>query len=364
MADMSVIYRALKLKALRLSICLSVLLFSSGMPGLNYFTVKQTPVYAQDHKLAGRKNFSLYRTGHGKSDITFSRIDPVGDKCVMVYGTLSLGGHDFLIKDCGGPTWDKKWEGSIGYINRMFFQDEVSGWFVVSGALVRVKDSGNGFDLRIVRDNPGERISDVFFINEKTGWLCGANGTIYKTEDGGMTWEKKESGTDIYLKEIKFLNAREGWVWGSEFRNGQVISITSLTRDGGNSWISLNSVGSELSPVFFTSLNHGCGIDDDGVIVCTKDGQRWQADYLYKKNNKNAIFLLNERKGWIVGDCILHTENGGETWKKQLQQQPKPRHFFEQVVFINERFGWARSLTEICAQWMGEERGRMSRILG
>lgn len=59
-----------------------------------------------------------------KSDITFSRIDPVGNRCVMIYGSLSLGGDDFLIQDCGGSTWEKKGAISIGYINRMFFQNQ------------------------------------------------------------------------------------------------------------------------------------------------------------------------------------------------------------------------------------------------
>lgn len=32
-----------------------------------------------------------------------------------------------------------------------------------------------------------ENLSDVFFIDENTGWACGWNGIIIKTTNGGFT---------------------------------------------------------------------------------------------------------------------------------------------------------------------------------
>src|SRR5215217_2892558 len=78
-----------------------------------------------------------------RSELTFSRIDPIGHKCVMVYGSLSFGGTDFLIRDCGGAATVKT-NLSIGYVDKMVFADEGSAWFVVRGKLVKVRITDEG----------------------------------------------------------------------------------------------------------------------------------------------------------------------------------------------------------------------------
>jgi photosystem II stability/assembly factor-like uncharacterized protein len=268
----------------------------------------------------------------------------------MVYGSLSFGGDDFLIQDCGNPVWEKQRIISLGYIDRMFFQNETTGWFVVSGALIRVKEDEAGFNVKIVRNNQGERLRDTFFIDERLGWIAGTGGSIYKTEDGGASWKRKESGTDNDLQEIRFLNARNGWASGRESRGGKSVSVTLLTSDGGDSWASLNEEkGIDLFPVFFTSLNHGCGIDDDNGIVCTQDGDKWRVVYSGegKRKSKTSIFFLNEKKGWVAGDRIWHTEDGGETWKQQLALPATTSLVFERILFVNESLGWAQTLDQV-----------------
>jgi photosystem II stability/assembly factor-like uncharacterized protein len=280
----------------------------------------------------------------------------MANKCVMVYGSL-FGADDFLIQDCGTTSLKWKWTGSLGYVHRMFFQNSMSGWFVVSGALLKVKGDGAGFDATVIRDDKAERINDVFFINEQLGWMCGAGGAIYKTVDAGVTWKRQVVPTDIELKEIKFLNSKEGWVSGSEYRNGRV-GVTLVTRDGGDHWVSLNiEKNLDLSPIFFTDLKHGCGIDDNEAIVCTNDGNTWKAVYSDKgkRKVKSAIFFLNEKQGWVAGDCIWRTVDGGQTWEQQLVLPENDPLNFERVVFVNENLGWAQTLDSV---WRTSDGGK------
>ena len=71
--------------------------------------------------------------------ITFSTMDAMGDRCAMIYGGPSLGTNGFLIQDCGGSYWAKRWNYSNGYIKRMSFVDDRTGWFVVGSGLLRVE---------------------------------------------------------------------------------------------------------------------------------------------------------------------------------------------------------------------------------
>ena len=50
------------------------------------------------------------------------------------------------------------------------------------------------------------------FINENIGWVGGENGSIFKTENGGQTWEQQFDGEDeLYLYTIIFQNENIGW---------------------------------------------------------------------------------------------------------------------------------------------------------
>lgn len=286
-----------------------------------------------------------------RSEITFSRIDPIGRKCVMVYGSLSFGGSDFLIRDCGGAA-NVKTKLSIGYIDKMIFADEESAWFVVRGTLVKVRitDEGKAFQFAVADGMPDVQINDGFFINKQCGWLSGTGGTILKTKDGGTPWERQQSGTDIDLKEIKFFNAQDGWVRGSGYKDGRTVSVALITRDGGNSWISLDhAIGMELAPIYLTSLSHGCGIDDDSAIVCSNNLNAWRVSYSDKgtRATKSAMFFLNPKLGWVVGDSIWSTADGGNAWTTQLELPSGTSFPFEQVVFVDEKLGWARALTDV-----------------
>lgn len=286
-----------------------------------------------------------------REQLTFSRLDPIGDKCVMVYGNLSFGGSDFLIRDCGGAATVKT-KISIGYIDKMIFADEGSGWFVVRGQLVKVRitDDGRAFHLTVATGIPDVPIKDGIFIDKQFGWLCGAEGTILKTKDGGTTWERQQSSTDVALKEIKFFNSQEGWVRGSGYKDGRTVSVALITRDGGNSWVSLDqAIGVELSPIYLTGLSHGCGIDDNSAIVCTNNLSEWRVTYSDKDTRaaKSAMFFLTTKLGWVVGDSIWHTDDGGTTWATQLSLPSGTSFPFEHVVFVNEQLGWARTLTEV-----------------
>lgn len=280
---------------------------------------------------------------------TFSTMDAIGERCAMIYGGPSLGVNGFLIQDCGGSYWTKRWNYSNGYIKRMSFVNDRTGWFVVGRGLLKVEKVGEGLQATVVRNESDENIESVFFVNEQYGWICGDKGMIQKTEDGGTTWKPQETGTDLNLKEVRFINALEGWATGGEYRGERFQGVLLTTKDGGEKWSFVEAKeAKDLSPVFFTSPRHGCGIDDNNAIRCTNDGERWLVTYSDKgkRRAKRNIFFLNEKQGWIVGDGIWRTNDGGETWQEQFSLHDQS-YGFERVVFLNDRLGWAQKLDAV-----------------
>jgi photosystem II stability/assembly factor-like uncharacterized protein len=57
--------------------------------------------------------------------------------------------------------------------------------------------------------------SDIYFINNNTGYAAGEGFTIFKTEDGGESWENLNSGINYEPYTgggtLFFTDSQNGW---------------------------------------------------------------------------------------------------------------------------------------------------------
>ena len=104
-----------------------------------------------------------------------------------------------------------------------------SGWDSetgCSGRLVHTTDGGQtwekmAYETKWDPDTPPEclaafaSLTSMTFIDESHGWVCGYNGEVMYTTDGGRTWIHQKTGTHQILWSIAFVNADSGWIVGS-----------------------------------------------------------------------------------------------------------------------------------------------------
>merc|ERR1712096_299572 len=69
----------------------------------------------------------------------------------------------------------------------------------------------------------------VRFISPTMGWVCGDNGTVLKTTDGGKTWNKTNTSTFTVLGAITFVDETHGWAGGDG-------GFVTHTNNGGRTW--------------------------------------------------------------------------------------------------------------------------------
>jgi photosystem II stability/assembly factor-like uncharacterized protein len=328
-------------KLSNLVLVIAMIFFSIGFKGT------ALGQHNNDRKIVGGAIVRPSRSEDVGALISFSTLDQVRNKCVMVYGGPSLRSDRFLIEDCGDNSWSKKWNYENGFIKRMSFPTERTGWFVIGGGLAKVERIDGSLEATISKNNE-VGIESVFFVNEQYGWICGDKGMIEKTEDGGVTWKQQVTPTDLRINKIHFINSLEGWATGGERRGEELRSILLRTSDGGTKWSVIDEEeAKDLSPVFFTSPHHGCGINDDNSIVCTQDGRKWAVTFADKEaKRKRDIFFLSDKEGWVAGDSIWHTTDGGETWQMQFSP-PDQSQYFERVLFLNKHLGWAQRLDSV-----------------
>src|SRR5690349_10498153 len=82
------------------------------------------------------------------------------------------------------------------------------------------EDSGNGPRRAPPRwvevDHvPQGWLTDVFFLNESTGWILSAEGAVSATSDGGRTWAPvRGPAQGEYCRGVWFLDSRRGFIVG------------------------------------------------------------------------------------------------------------------------------------------------------
>jgi photosystem II stability/assembly factor-like uncharacterized protein len=238
-------------------------------------------------------------TDHSINDVYFVSKDA---------GFVLAGGSIFGTDDAG-QTWreSKKFSpsefaDSAPELYSLRFNGKKRGWVVgsvsrgdtiVGSILAITRDGGASWEV-LHAPSPAELIH-IDFVDEKHGWIVGADGTILHTEDAGESWTKQESATTATLYHVDFRNEKQGWAVGER---GTIVRTT----DGGRSWTSMESPArATLLSVQFVGEGDGWIVGRGGVILRSGDGGRtWIEQESTTKQNLFALFM-NKKSGWAVG---------------------------------------------------------------
>ena len=106
-----------------------------------------------------------------------------------------------------------------------------TGYIAGCGVVMKTTDNAATWQLLEVKN---DNFTAVHSLNENELWVCGYNGSIYHTIDGGKNWDKQRNGNSILqpryrLLDILFIDAQRGWAVGEG-------GIVVYTNDGGNNW--------------------------------------------------------------------------------------------------------------------------------
>ena len=82
------------------------------------------------------------------------------------------------------------------------------------GKIYKSVNGGTDF-LQVAQLPPGatRAIPDLHFVNDNTGYVNAGN-RIYKTIDGGLTWQVVVALGNDRIIEIHFTDANHGWACG------------------------------------------------------------------------------------------------------------------------------------------------------
>ncbi len=207
--------------------------------------------------------------------------------------------------------------------------------------------------------NTKQHFDDVSFVNQQVGWVCGDEGLILKSTDGGRSWSKQDIPTESHLIEIQFINSEIGWAVGID---GEVIRTT----DGGLHWIShsIEASGDIYFLSFRDSLNGWLVGEKNQAYESTDGGISWKpraaelVNLLDKTGKHEAHFgdvkFVSPNVGFIAAsirpkigieegadlftkNVVFKTEDGGRRWAVLFEKRARVLYSAE---FISEKEMW------------------------
>lgn len=119
------------------------------------------------------------------------------------------------------------------------------------------------------------RLTKVQFLNENVGYVSGRTGTVLATKNAGATWTKLTINTTVNLNGLSFVDENTGWVTGNSSGTGTSAKNTVFaTKDGGQNWMEqvLPGTARTMNSVAFTDQNNGWIVGNNGTIYHTTDG--------------------------------------------------------------------------------------------
>ncbi len=205
-------------------------------------------------------------------------------------------------------------------------------------------------------------LSDVYFINELTGWAVSDSGRVYMTTTGGLSWTMQQIGSpDLYT--INFANSTTGYIGGGLcLMQWTGISYLYKTTNQGLNWSFvysgyggdyiywISSIAIINPETIFTAScgQYSLGGSVGNVAKSTNGGLNFSTGFGVGQHK--SVLFINAQTGWTVanyGDdignkrsSILKTTNSGDNWTYQFRDTIKTINFYK-IKFFDVNTGYA-----------------------
>ncbi len=226
-----------------------------------------------------------------------------------------LGDKVFKTADYGN-TWDTLGTGLADYSYYHFYYK--TGHFFNQDTFLVVADNyyysellkstDGGITFQTVRSSwSNSQISSMYFLNERTGFLC-VYGGIYKSVDGGSNWTSISTQN---LSDIGFFSDKAGI--------GVQYGDLYKTTDGGINWVKDYEIYGDLNQIQI--LNDSVAFiagEFNTVLKTTDSGNTWE-ELKTEYDHLTAVCFYNENVGYVSGEygSIYKTMNGGYSWERE-----------------------------------------------
>jgi len=244
------------------------------------------------------------------------------------YYDLSLvdafGTNDIIAAGMGG-TIIKSNNSGVSWINNSLpvnafydvsFPDQNTGYVLNNNVYLKTTNSGASWTADSIRNSYNKNLSNnglVQFFDGMNGFMM--KDSLYKTTNGGLTWNKIVFSGNRILRTFNFVNSNTGYAILDYFSYPNIATTyLNKTTNGGISWQETQYTAIvDFTKMHFFDENTGYAYTYSGATAykkTTDGGLNWVN--VNTGYNFNKIYFLNPLRGFLYGSNGLYlTTNGG-----------------------------------------------------
>ena len=203
-----------------------------------------------------------------------------------------------------------------------------------------LKTTNGGENWVAIKNGPvgqGKSYRGTFFINLLTGWIVGFGNQIYKTTNGGLSFDSTYK--IAVLNDMHFKDDNTGLIVGD---GADVYKTTNQGLNWNKIYLPPNNYGDfcKISVI----NNQYCFVVEDGkrVYKSTNYGDTWDSiGYVTGADQPYACRFSSLNTGWVGGTYreLFKSTNGGATWNLQYINIYHPA-WISPMYFYNDSIGW------------------------
>jgi photosystem II stability/assembly factor-like uncharacterized protein len=243
--------------------------------------------------------------------------------------------------------WAVQYTSAYVDLTDVYFIDNMTGWVVGNeNTILSTTLGGNTWPQAPVNSFNGN-FRSVTMINENTGWISGdmngnsVDGNIYISSSGG-SYPASQKLSDYPLNAIFSLNESLVWAGGE---NGQLL----YTLDGGNNWKESATVFEfSINDIQFINESEGYALGEEGKIIKSMDGGvNWELNHTHPGTELTSIHFIDTTNGWACGsgNTILKFDDNAENkWVSVRNENEWDGSVWNDIYFLDKDLGWVVGL--------------------
>ena len=242
--------------------------------------------------------------------------------------------------------------GPINYLSQ-------SNFYIFGGDIIyRSIDNGENWNVQVSPVNLIPDHKTYSFVDSAFGWALRNAASIYKTTNGGITWNVLNIPNNFFrVNGICFINRFVGWISGEQ--NGAIHTIMKST-NGGINWTIISSPMYEPEQILMVNDNRGFYIPisssaGDRIGYTTNGGYNWSYQNIGNGMPVSKLYFLDSLRGWANGlvDYVSYTSNGGVNWNINLNSIGNTSSMF----FVDSLNGWITQKSSQRYVWKTTNKG-------
>jgi len=253
----------------------------------------------------------------------------------FVSGSLGYGNGAIFKTIDAGNTWTQIFSNTSMPLKDINFANDSVGYCVGEySKIVKTVDGGATWADITNNTNISGNLQTVWFLNSDTGYVGKTTSTaaMYKTTNGGLTWNQNFGYTISACYSIVFLNDTLGYAGGYN-------SKISRTTNGGLTWLSQTNFTTNegVKDISFTSPTQGIAVTNS-YIYKTSNGTTWSSPF-YGGNHKSCVITNSSTA--IATDLYGGLERSTNAGSIFTQTNPQSGlQTFKKIKFLNTQNGW------------------------